>query len=197
MGVEKPLFLRLKVNISKGGELLLLVDTGADISLLKGEKLIGSTEYDPEGKVRVKSVDGSWIETYGKISATIELMNNSITHEFQLVGKQVDIHCDGILGRDFFQNTKAIICYGTQSVRLNGEAVRMVSANHMDIVFPSNTRDPRRIKLPGRSESVVRLPVKATSPLIGIMDKQEIQDGIFLAGSLTKVVDGHVIISIE
>jgi hypothetical protein len=47
MGVEKPLFLRLKVNISKGGELLLLVHTGADISLLKGEKLRGSTDYDP------------------------------------------------------------------------------------------------------------------------------------------------------
>jgi hypothetical protein len=73
----------------------------------------------------VKSVDGLWIETHGKISATIELMNSSITHEFQLVGKQVDIHCDGILGRDFFQNTKAIICYGTQSVRLNGEAMSM------------------------------------------------------------------------
>jgi hypothetical protein len=48
MGVEKPLFLKLKVNISKGGELLLLVDTGADISLLKREKLLRSTEYDPK-----------------------------------------------------------------------------------------------------------------------------------------------------
>jgi hypothetical protein len=28
------------------------------------------------------------------------------------------------------------------------------------------------------------------------MDKQEIQDGIFLAGFLTKVVDGHVMTSI-
>jgi hypothetical protein len=127
MGVEKPLFLRLEVNISKGGELLLLVDTAADISLLKGEKLIGSTEYDPAGKVRVKSVNESWIETHGKISATIELMNSSITHEFQLVGKQVDIHCEGILGRNFFQNSKAIICYGTQSVGLYGEAMSMVS----------------------------------------------------------------------
>jgi hypothetical protein len=54
-------------------------DTGADISLVKGATLIGSREYDPEGKVRVKSVNGSWIETHGKLSATIELMNSSIT----------------------------------------------------------------------------------------------------------------------
>jgi hypothetical protein len=33
---------------------LFLIDTGADISLLKGSKLIGTTEYDPEKKVKVK-----------------------------------------------------------------------------------------------------------------------------------------------
>jgi hypothetical protein len=59
----------------------------------------------------VKSVNGSCIETHGKISATIELMNSLITHEFQLVGKQVGISWNGILGRDFFQNTKTIMCY--------------------------------------------------------------------------------------
>jgi hypothetical protein len=37
-------FLKLKLNISKEGELLFLIDTGADISLLKGNKPIGSTE---------------------------------------------------------------------------------------------------------------------------------------------------------
>ena len=48
--------LRLKVNISKEGEILFLIDTKADVSLLKGNKLIGSKEYDPEKKVRVKWV---------------------------------------------------------------------------------------------------------------------------------------------
>jgi hypothetical protein len=41
------------------------------------------------------------METYGVIEATIELGNNSITHDFQLVNKQVDIRYDGTLGRDF------------------------------------------------------------------------------------------------
>ena len=52
-------FLRLKVDISKEDILLFLIDTGADISLLKGNKLIGTTEYDPEKKVKVKCLDGS------------------------------------------------------------------------------------------------------------------------------------------
>jgi hypothetical protein len=89
------------VNISKTSVLLLLIDSGADVSILKGEKLIGSTEYDPERKVRVKSVSGSLIETHGATEAVIELKNSLITNEFQLVSKQIDVPCDGILGRDF------------------------------------------------------------------------------------------------
>jgi hypothetical protein len=36
--------LKLKVNVSRENALLFLLDTGAHISLLKGEKLIGTTE---------------------------------------------------------------------------------------------------------------------------------------------------------
>jgi hypothetical protein len=85
------------LSISKAGELVLLTDSGADLSVLKGEKLIDSTVYDPERKVRVKNMSGSLIETHGAIEAVIELKNSSITHAFKLVNKQVDIPCDGIL----------------------------------------------------------------------------------------------------
>ena len=47
------------MDISKENELLFLIDTGADISILKGAKLIGTTEYDPDRIVKVKCVDGS------------------------------------------------------------------------------------------------------------------------------------------
>ena len=52
---------------------MFLIDTGADISLLKGDNLIGTTEYDPERKVKVKCVDGSPMETHGVLEARIEL----------------------------------------------------------------------------------------------------------------------------
>ena len=90
--------------------MLFLVDTGADVSLLKGSKLVGTTEFDPEGKIEVKCVDGSTIEAHGIVETKIRLGSKSITHSFQLVSKQVDIPCDGILGRDFFQRARAKIC---------------------------------------------------------------------------------------
>jgi len=75
---------------------LFLIDTGADISLLKRNKLTGTTEYDPEKKVKVKCVHGSPMETHGVLEATVVLSNSSTVHDFQLVNKQVDIPCDGI-----------------------------------------------------------------------------------------------------
>jgi hypothetical protein len=58
-----------------------LVDTEADISLLKGNKLIGTTECDSKKKVKVKCLDGSPMETHGVVEARIELSNSSIRHE--------------------------------------------------------------------------------------------------------------------
>ena len=46
------------MDISKENELLFLIVTGADINLLKYDNLIGTTEYDPDRKVKVKCVDG-------------------------------------------------------------------------------------------------------------------------------------------
>jgi len=106
IGRESHEFLRLKVDISKEDNLLFLIDTGADISLLKGNKLIGTTEYDPEKKVKVKCVDGFPMGTHGILEARVELGNSSIVHDFQLVNKQVDIPCDGILGRDFLKRAR-------------------------------------------------------------------------------------------
>jgi hypothetical protein len=117
----------LKTDLSKGEELLFLIDTGANISLLKVDKLIWTMEYDPERKVRVKCVNGSPIEKHRVSEARIELGYGSIVHRFQLVNKQIDIPCDGILGRDFLQHARAKICYESQTVTLNGKICKMVS----------------------------------------------------------------------
>jgi hypothetical protein len=117
----------LKVDISKEDELLFLIDTGGDISLLKGNKLIGTTEtteYDPEkkeGKMRRWVPDGNPWHFRGQ---------NRTQQQFDCarlsVGKQVDIPCDGILGRDFLQRTRAKVCYESRTVTLNGETCKMV-----------------------------------------------------------------------
>jgi hypothetical protein len=82
--------------------LYLLLDSGVDISLLKRKNLLGTAEFEPNEKVRFKSVDGFIMETHGSIDTKIREVNIEIP---QIVSKQVVINCDGILGRDFLRRT--------------------------------------------------------------------------------------------
>jgi hypothetical protein len=188
-------FLRLKVDISNEDELLFLIDTGADISLLKGNKLIGTTEYDPEKRVKVKCVDGSPMETYGVLEAKVELCNSSVAHGFQSVNKQVDIQCDGILGSDFLQRANAKICYASQTITLNGEEYKMVNKIEQFGTRKPNEQKIGQIKLPPRTETIVRVPVKPGLPL-GITNRCELREGVIIAASLTKVTNGYAMTSI-
>lgn len=60
----------------------------------------------------------------------------------------------------------------------------------------TKVRKVEEIKLPPRTESIVKLPVTPGSPLVGVIDKCEIREGVTIAASLTKVVDGYVMTSI-
>jgi hypothetical protein len=86
------------------------------VSIINSRKLIGTTEFEPQQKVRLKNVDGSTVETYGLVQAHVQEGRTSIHVEFQLVNKQVDIEGDGILGKDFLQKMKAQICYKDRSL---------------------------------------------------------------------------------
>ena len=55
-------YVVLELDVNQGRPLYFLVDSGADISLVKSEKLLGTTEFEPRNRVLVKSVDGSTIE---------------------------------------------------------------------------------------------------------------------------------------
>ena len=145
VGQENQEFLRLIVDISREDELLFLTDTGTDSSLLKGNKWIGTAEYDPEKKVTVKCADGSPMENHGAVEARIELSNSATMHAFQLVNKQVDIPCDGILGRDSLQRTRAKVCYETRTVALNGETCKMVGKAKQLKARETNTRKNEQI----------------------------------------------------
>ena len=89
-------------------------------------------------------------------------------HNFQLVNKQVDIPCDGILGRDFIQRAKARLCYESRTVTLNGEICIMVGKTKQLKLREPNVRKICQVKLPPRTESIVKIPVMPGSPLVGM-----------------------------
>lgn len=57
--------------MGNGEKLHILVKSGAVISPLKSIRLLGTTEFEPRDRVRVKSVEGSVTETHGSIETKI------------------------------------------------------------------------------------------------------------------------------
>jgi len=61
----------LDLDVGKREKLHLLVDSGDVISLLKSRRLLGTAEFKPRDRVRVKSVEGSVIETHRSMETKI------------------------------------------------------------------------------------------------------------------------------
>jgi hypothetical protein len=76
--------------------------------------------------VRVKSVDGSILETHGSIETQVRTDGLEIPYSFQLVSQQVDLKGDGILGRDFLKVMQAHICYNEKllTFQYRGNTIR-------------------------------------------------------------------------
>jgi hypothetical protein len=51
-------------------------------------------------------------------------------------------------------------------------------------------------KLPPRTESIVKLPVTLGSPLVGLINRRELHEGVILAASLTRVMNGYAMTSV-
>jgi len=54
-------YITLELDVSQGHKLYFLVDSGADISLVKSYKLLGKAEFESKERVRVKGAEGSVI----------------------------------------------------------------------------------------------------------------------------------------
>jgi len=100
-------YITLELDVSQGHKLYFLVDSGADISLVKSYKVLGTAEFEPKDRVCVKSVEGSVIEIHGSIETRIREGGIDIPFLFQLVSQQVDLKGDGILGRGFLKLMQA------------------------------------------------------------------------------------------
>jgi hypothetical protein len=151
--------ISMQSDIRNGGKLLFLVDTGSDISLLKPYKLDKTNQFDPEGRVKVKGVNGSTVQTLGTVQAVLYEGSIRISFMFQLIDKRVDHPCDGKLGRDFLAHAGAKICYETGTSTLGTGSTKIHK-----VLMPMNAKgQPKgvwRLVLPGRAEIVVRLPVR-------------------------------------
>jgi hypothetical protein len=64
---------------------------------------------------------------------------------------------------------------------LNGETCKMVGKTKQLSARETNMRRIGQIKFLPRTESIVKVPITLGSPLVGLTNKCEIQEGVILA----------------
>jgi hypothetical protein len=173
--------------LSTSEKLKFLIDTGAEISIIKGASLRPEINYEPTKGINVRGISNTLLRTEGTVMIKLFTTTHETTHTFHIMGDSFDCQYDGILGQDFWKDKRATINYCDRIITM-GEVV--INFDETDKVV----NETRKLKLKARTENIVKLPTKYKGH--GILSKREVVPGVYLAESLTREVNGYCVTSL-
>lgn len=95
-------------------ECTFLVDSGAEISVLKPTKVNQSINTDTSQICSITGIHQQALDTLGTINVPLHLPYDcTVIHKFHLIPEDLPIPTDGILGRDFLTKFRCVIDYDT------------------------------------------------------------------------------------
>lgn len=163
-----------------------LIDTGAEICLIKGSSLKPGVDIVPSEGINVKGISNTILKTKGTVKLKLSIGPHETRHTFHVMEGNLQWQYDGILGRDFWEDKRANISYCDRRVTMGNVVI--------DFDPKTNGTDTsRKIKLRARCENIVRLPTLSKGQ--GLISKMELAPGIYLAESLSTEIDGTCISS--
>lgn len=169
-------FVLLSCSASNGMK-TFLVDTQADISVIKHNILSDDVFIDTSDVIRIRGVTDELIKSLGTINNELFANDFSVYHEFHVVPDDFGIPADGIIGKDFLKIHKCIIDYDEMALSfyLNGKNVSIP-------ILESPSDDT--ITLPARAE-VFRTFHLTKHDCPQFVNNLEIHPGVFIANSIT------------
>lgn len=138
---NEPSYIRFRPDTNQK-ELNFLVDTGADICLVKASSLRRSTVLGDSLDNTLTGITGQPISPIGIYNAQIDFKGNRITHKFLVVPEEFKLNpfINGIIGRDFLKKYKANISYDKNivSIEINSKQIQIP----LESKFGSNAANP-------------------------------------------------------
>lgn len=176
-------FIFVKLGFSSS-ESTLLVDSGAELSIFKVDKINQHHSINSQEKCTITGINSLPVETLGSTETTIYLPNNlKINHTFQLVDSSFPIPTDGILGRDFFTKFHCSINYDTWFLTIvyNGETIEVPIEDNLDgdFILPPRCEVFRQVYTENIEDNYVLL-------------SQEITPGVYCANSIVNSKNHYI-----
>jgi hypothetical protein len=91
--------------------LKFLIDTGADISIVKSASLKPVFNYEPTKGINMKGISNALLRTEGTAALKLLTPTHETTHTFHIMRNSFECNYDGILGQDFWKDKRAFINY--------------------------------------------------------------------------------------
>jgi hypothetical protein len=160
----------------QNAELTLMIDNGADISIIKETKLKKTTPIKNGSQCSITGVTPGAIKTIGLTTLRLNFYDSEIDHDFQVVDITFPLQVDGILGRDFLSKYRCNINYDTYLLSVN------LSETILEVPFADET-SADTIVVPARCEVIKRLlMINIQKP--HLLLAQEIQKGVFCCNAI-------------
>lgn len=162
-----------------------MIDTGANVSLIKTAKLKQTNlMYNPNDTVILNGLStNSPINTLGSVILTPCLNNNHLNIKFQIIKEETtNVPFDGLLGNDYLlTNQQAKIDYEKLKLKLKDLPFSI------DMFKNSNPQSESCYYLNPRSETVIKVKILNQNLSEGITPEISICEGVFIAKAILKV----------
>lgn len=160
-------YVELNTNLTRNG--YFLVDSQADISVIKLNSLVGNFTLDKFEIKEIKGVTDEPILSLGFIYLEIFVDDLKITHKFHIMPNYYNIPSDGILGKDFINMYSCILDYGEHTFTIRTHLGDLIIPMHL---YTKNNE----IVLPARSEVTRIFNISVNEP--SLIASKEISPGI-------------------
>jgi hypothetical protein len=134
-------------------KLKFLVDTGAEISIIKSSSLTAGVEYQLCEGVDIKGISNTIMKTEGTIDLKL-FTDTQTTHTFYVLRENPELPYDAILGKDFFESKESVINYCSRQIIMNDEVIL-----NFDPKPTANKTEPCRLTLKARTEMIEFRPL--------------------------------------
>ena len=169
---ESPI-VTLKSENFKREQISFVVDTGAEVNLIKRKSVDSNTPVNEKLKITLYGIGPGPVKTMGMIRAKIE----KETVEFHVVPNNFAIDQDGLLGMTFLKDQDAVI-----------------DIKRGSITSKLGTIPFRRCKtfvIAARSRQVISVPIENADTETGYLPLVTTGIGVFLGENIVRQVDGY------
>lgn len=152
-----------------------LVDTQADISILKQSSIRVSSTLNKSRIIEIKGITHDSLRSLGSMDIELLMDDEEISHEFHIVTDNFNIDCDGIIGKDFLAAYKCRIDYSNNTFSVH-------TAHSANVLKISNSLDGTTMTIPPRCEAIRQFKIDSAEECV--IDQLILAPGVYTSRTI-------------